>query len=67
MIGVDAASHMARRFGADVIQLRPRNVVIPAGTNDVPHMLGQGKDEDQIVRLVAAALRAAARATGVPP
>ena len=43
-IGGDITTHMAKRFEADVLQLRPRNVVILAGTNDVARMLAAKQD-----------------------
>lgn len=51
-IGGDITPHMARRFEADVIQLKPRNVVILAGTNDVARMLSAKKTEDDMVSQV---------------
>ncbi len=50
----DMAWAMARRFEADVVQLRPRNVVILAGTNDVSSYIKQGKTDEEIVQLVTA-------------
>jgi len=55
-IGGDISTHMAKRFAADVLQLRPRNVVILAGTNDVARMLGAGKPDEEIIRTVTAAI-----------
>ncbi len=55
-IGGDEARVMARRFQADVVQLRPRNVIILAGTNDVSTMLTGKKAEADIVRDVTAAV-----------
>ena len=66
-IGGDITTHMLRRFEADVIQLRPRNVVILAGTNDVARMLGKSSDE-QIVDTVTTAMGSmmdSARAAGI--
>lgn len=51
-IGGDITPHMARRFEADVIQLKPRNVVILAGTNDVARMLTAKKTEDEMIAQV---------------
>ncbi len=48
-IGGDLASNMAKRFQADVVQLRPRNVVILAGTNDVSRMVSADKSDEEIV------------------
>lgn len=53
-IGGDISTHMARRFEADVLQLRPRNVVILAGTNDVARMLEKKSDEEIIQTVVSA-------------
>ncbi|HSW45416.1 MAG TPA: GDSL-type esterase/lipase family protein [Phycisphaerae bacterium] len=67
-ISGDTAEVMVRRFPADVIQLRPRNVVILAGTNDVARMQGAGVPDDEIVRSVTASLGSmmdAARAAGI--
>ncbi len=55
-ISGDLASAMARRFEADVIQLRPRNVVILAGTNDVRVLIEAGKSDDEIVGEITASL-----------
>lgn len=51
-IGGDITPHMARRFEADVIQLKPRNVVILAGTNDVARMLGANKSDEEMINQV---------------
>jgi len=51
-ISGDLASVMAKRFEADVLQLRPRNVVILAGTNDVARMLNDKKPADQMIQSV---------------
>jgi lysophospholipase L1-like esterase len=51
-ISGDLASVMARRFAADVVQLRPRNVVILAGTNDVSRMKEAGASDDEVIRSV---------------
>lgn len=67
-IGGDITPHMAARFEADVIQLRPRNVVIMGGTNDVFAMLGQKKPDAEIVESVYASIASmvdAARAAGI--
>jgi lysophospholipase L1-like esterase len=55
-IGGDLASIMAQRFAADVLQLRPRNVVILAGTNDVNYLPSKGKNPDEIFNETVAAL-----------
>lgn len=52
-ISGDLAAVMARRFEADVIQLRPRNVVILAGTNDVADMIREKKGDDEIINSVS--------------
>lgn len=59
----DQASLMLRRLEADVIQLRPRNVVILAGTNDVAKMVLADKDDEEIVREVTASIEALMKAT----
>jgi lysophospholipase L1-like esterase len=67
-IGGDIATHMAKRFEADVLQLRPRNVVILAGTNDVARMLAANKPDDEIIPAVTAAIESmmdAARKAGI--
>lgn len=67
-IGSDLASVMAKRFEADVIQLRPRNVVILAGTNDVADMVQTSKSDDEIVSDVTAFIESmmdAARAADI--
>ena len=51
-ISGDLASIMAKRFEADVIQLRPRNVVILAGTNDVARMLEADRSDSEIIQEV---------------
>lgn len=53
-IGGDITPHMAKRFEADVLQLRPRNVAILAGTNDVARMLAADKSDDEIIAAVTA-------------
>lgn len=55
-ISGDLASVMAKRFEADVIQLRPRNVVILAGTNDVAHLGDKGKSDEEIGDVVVASI-----------
>lgn len=55
-ISGDLASVMAKRFEGDVIQLRPRNVVILAGTNDVADMIRAEKTDEEIVSAVAASV-----------
>lgn len=57
-ISGDLASIMVQRFAADVVQLRPRNVVILAGTNDVSHLAVQGKSQDEICTATLTALEA---------
>lgn len=52
----DLATVMARRFEADVIQLRPRNVVILAGTNDVADLIRNNKTDDEIISTVTGAI-----------
>ncbi len=67
-ISGDLASVMARRFAADVVQLRPRNVVILAGTNDVSRMKEKGIPDDEVIRSVVESITAmvdAARAAGI--
>lgn len=67
-IGGDITTDMDKRFAADVIQLRPRNVVILAGTNDVARMLTAGKTDDEIISTVTTAIGSmmdAARAAGI--
>jgi lysophospholipase L1-like esterase len=67
-IGGDTAACMAKRFAADVLQLRPRNVVILAGINDVSRQHEKGVPDDQIVQSVVESLTAmmdASRAAGV--
>jgi lysophospholipase L1-like esterase len=51
-IGGDITPHMAKRFDGDVIQLKPRNVVILAGTNDVARMLSAKKTDDEAIAQV---------------
>jgi lysophospholipase L1-like esterase len=55
-ISGDLATVMAKRFAADVIQLRPRNVVILAGTNDVANLSSQGKSHDEIYNTTVSAI-----------
>ncbi|NLU22560.1 MAG: G-D-S-L family lipolytic protein [Phycisphaerae bacterium] len=57
-ISSDLASVMVKRFEADVIQLRPRNVVILAGTNDVADMIRADKPDDEIINAVTASIEA---------
>lgn len=67
-IGGDVASAMAKRFQADVVQLRPRNVIILAGTNDVTIMVTEKRTEADIVRDVTASIESMmdqARAAGL--
>jgi lysophospholipase L1-like esterase len=68
-VGGDVASVMAKRFQADVVQLRPRNVVILAGTNDVTYALMEKKKaESDIIREVVASIESMmdqARAAGI--
>lgn len=67
-IGGDITPHMARRFDADVIQLRPRNVVILAGTNDVARLLAAGKSDDEMIAQVMTNMESmakSARAAGI--
>jgi len=67
-IGGDITPHMAKRFEADVLQLRPRNVVILAGTNDVSRMLDASKPDDEIITAVTANIESmmdAARKAGI--
>jgi lysophospholipase L1-like esterase len=52
-ISSDTASNMVRRFEADVLQLRPRNVVILAGDNDIS-LSPADMPEDKIVDAVIA-------------
>ena len=67
-ISGDLASRMAARFEADVIQLRPRNVVILAGTNDVSKLIREGKSDEEIIADVTASnesMMKAAQAAGL--
>ena len=52
-ISSDLASIMVKRFEADVVQLRPRNVVILAGTNDIGDMIRENKPDEEITAAVA--------------
>ena len=64
-IGGDISTHMARRFEADVLQLRPRNVVILAGTNDVARMLkksGEAEIIDTVTNAVGEMMEASRKA-----
>ncbi len=67
-IGGDITPHMARRFDADVIQLKPRNVVILAGTNDVARLLSANKSEEEMIAQVMSNMEQmakSARAAGI--
>lgn len=67
-ISGDLASVMVKRFEADVIQLRPRNVVILAGTNDVSNFINAKKSDEEVVNETFAPVEAmmkAARAAGI--
>jgi lysophospholipase L1-like esterase len=67
-IGGDITPHMAKRFDGDVIQLKPRNVVILAGTNDVARAIAANKPEAETISEVMANLEAmmdAARKAGI--
>lgn len=67
-IGGDLASNMAKRFQGDVVQLRPRNVVILAGTNDVSRMVSADKSDEEIVSGVTGSIEAmidAGKAAGI--
>jgi lysophospholipase L1-like esterase len=55
-ISGDTAEGLRRRFQADVIQLRPRNVVVLVGTNDVVLMTDQGKNAEEIENAVVASV-----------
>ncbi len=64
----DQASRMLLRVQADVIQLRPRNVVILAGTNDVSKMVVDNQADDAIIGEVSASiesLMSQTRAAGI--
>jgi lysophospholipase L1-like esterase len=66
-IGGDITTHMAKRFEADVLQLRPRNVVILAGTNDVARMV-EKSSEEEIIETVMTSMNSmmdSARAAGI--
>jgi lysophospholipase L1-like esterase len=60
-IGGDVTPSMAHRFEADVIQLKPRNVVILAGTNDAHRMLTAGNPDEEIIAQVVTNLERMAR------
>ncbi len=62
-ISGDQASLMAERVQADVIQLRPSNVVILAGTNDVSKRVVANKDDETIVQGVTDAVVTLMKAT----
>ena len=67
-IGGDIATDMNRRFDADVIQLKPRNVVILAGTNDVARLLAANKSDEEMIATVTTAIGAMmdrAKAAGI--
>ena len=67
-ISGDLAVHMDKRFEADVIQLRPRNVIILAGTNDVARMMEAKKSDEEIIQTVVTAVSSMmdkARAAGL--
>ena len=67
-ISGDTAACMAKRFAADVLQLRPGNVVVLAGTNDVSRMHEKGVPDDQIVQSVVESLTSmmdASRSAGI--
>ncbi len=69
-ISGDLASVMAQRFEADVVQLRPRNVVILAGTNDVSRMKARGVSDEEVISSVVDSLTTmvtAAQAAGIRP
>ena len=64
-IGGQTSAHMLVRFKTDVIDLRPKAVVIMAGTNDVAHntyWVEPGKVVDNVV-----AMCHLARANGIAP
>ncbi|MGB9625005.1 MAG: SGNH/GDSL hydrolase family protein [Phycisphaerae bacterium] len=67
-IGGEPAWHTARRFDADVVQLRPRNVVIHIPLNGISGMLNDGKSNDEIARTIADSITSmmkAGRAAGI--
>lgn len=67
-ISGDLATHMAKRFQADVVQLHPRQVVILAGTNDVARMSSGGKTDEEIITSVTTSVQdmmGQARAAGI--
>jgi lysophospholipase L1-like esterase len=51
-ISGDTAEGLKSRFQADVVQLRPRNVVILIGTNDVVRWSDDGKSAEEIENAV---------------
>ncbi len=59
----DLASRMLPRLHADVIQLRPRTVVILAGTNDVSKMVVANAGDEEIIREVTASVESLMKAT----
>ncbi len=67
-IGGEPAWHTARRFDADVVQLRPRNVIIHTPLNGISGMLNEGKSNEEIARTIADAVTSmmkAGRAAGI--
>jgi lysophospholipase L1-like esterase len=62
-ISGDQASRMLGRLQADVIQLRPRNVVILAGTNDVSKMVVAEQGDDAIIQEVSASVESLMKQT----
>jgi len=57
-ISGDTAEGLSKRFQADVIQLRPRNVVILIGTNDVVRLTEASKSAEEIENEVTATIEA---------
>ena len=55
-ISGDTAEGLSKRFDADVIQLRPRNVVILVGTNDVVYLSDKEKSAEEIEKQVTATI-----------
>jgi lysophospholipase L1-like esterase len=67
-IGGEPVWHTARRFDADVIQLRPRNVIIHIPLNGITGMIKAGKGNEDISRELAdsvVSMMRAARAAGI--
>jgi len=67
-IGGEPVWHTARRFDADVIQLRPRNVIIHIPLNGISGLLNDGKSNEEIGRTIAdsvVSMMKAARAAGI--